>query len=715
MSRSTDKSGIEERVFHVTCPHDCPDSCSMLVTVDAETGRATHVRGDPTHPVTRGFLCNKVNNYLDYVYNPNRILYPHRRVGPKGPGARFERITWDEAIETIAQHFKATIAEYGPESVQPYSFSGTLGVLNFLGMSERFFNKLGAARLARTICTAAGRHANIVTTGGMSDANIEDIPKMDLVVLWATNLVSTGVHAMPFLGEARENGAQIIAIDPRITRTTEWADWHIQPRPGTDGALALGMLRIIVDNNLHDLDFLRAHTAGWEKLIEEKLPKYPIDKVAAITGLAPSDIERLALLYGRTRKSFIRCNWGIQRHDNGGMMTRCILALPAFTGAIAAGGGVCLGTAEAMRGIDTAKLHRTDLLAGRTPRTVNMIRIGQALNDAELSPPIKAFYCWNADPANCAPDTLSVRQGLMRDDLFVAVHDTFYTDTTDYADIILPADTQLERMDLHGAYGNYVFSMSAPAIDKVGESLDNQEVFRRLATAMGYTEPCLQESDEEMIRQVIDPEYNALFEGVTFDKLRRNGWAHAAVDSPRRYGIQSGRWKTPSGRIEIYSETLASQGLDPLPDHVPEREGLETPDPEKRYPLQVISAATHYFIGNTFQPVERLQQLLSRATFELSPEDAAARGIHDGDLCRLYNERGETFGYAIIIEGMLPGVVGAQKQISGSRTPGGFNINVLTDQRVADMGGAPVYYSTLAEIEVASELPRTIGTMIRRA
>ena len=666
-------STVKEQTFHVTCPHDCPDSCSMLVTVDTETGRATNVRGDPTQPVTKGFLCNKVNNYLDYVYNPNRILYPHKRIGPKGPGARFERITWDEAIETISQRFKSVIDEFGPESVQPYSFSGTLGVLNFLGMSERYFNKMGAARLSRTICTAAGRHANIVTTGGMSDANIEDIPKMDVVILWATNLVSTGVHAMPFIQEARENGAQIIAIDPRVTRTTEWADWHIQPRPGTDGALALGMLKIIVDNGLHDVDFLQAHTVGWEKLVSEKLPKYTVDKVSAITGLAPSDIEKLALLYGRTKKSFIRCNWGIQRHDNGGMMTRCILTLPAFTGAMTTGGGVCLGTAEAMRGVDMAKLHRPDLLEGRTPRTINMIQIGRALNDPQLDPPIKAFYCWNADPANCAPDTMSVRKGLMRDDLFVA--------------------------------GNYVFSMSTPAIDKVGESLDNQEVFRRLATAMGYSEACLQESDESMIRDLLDPEFNALLEGVTYEKLLQNGWVHAAVDSPRRYGIQSGRWKTPSGKIEIYSEALAAQGLDPLPEHISELEGLEGSEPGNRYPLQVISAATHYFIGNTFQPVERLQQMLSRPTFEISPQDAAARGICDGDSCRLFNERGETFGYAIIIAGMLPGVLGAPKQISGSKTPGGINVNVLTDQRLADMGGAPVYYSTLADIEIARELP----------
>ncbi|MFZ5555680.1 MAG: molybdopterin-containing oxidoreductase family protein [Pseudomonadota bacterium] len=688
------------KVVHVTCPHDCPDSCSMLVTVDISTGKAIRVEGNPRHPVTRGFLCNKVNSYLDFVYNDRRMLYPHRRVGPKGPGARFERIGWEEAIGTITDRFKRVIDEQGPEAVQPFSFSGTLGILGFLGMGERFFNRMGAARLERTICTAAGKFANMVTTGGWSDANIEDIPAMDVVVLWATNPVSTSVHMMPFVEQARRNGAKIIAIDPRVTRTTEWASWHLQPRPGTDSALALGMMKVIVDHGLHDERFLREHTVGWERLIEERLPWYSLERVAAITGIPARDIERFALLYGGTRKSFIRLNWGIQRHDNGGMMTRCVLVLPAITGAWQTGGGACLGTGDAMRGVDFRKLQRPDLLSGRTPRAINMIRIGEALNDRSLDPPIKALYCWNADPANCVPDTASARKGLMRDDLFVVVHDTFFSDTCDYADILLPADTQLEHMDLHGAYGNYVFSLSVPAIEKIGESLDNQEVFRRLAKSMGYDDPCLYESDEEMIRELIDPDFNPLFEGISLEGLKQTGWARAAVGSPRRPGVNSGQWKTPSGKIEIFSAALEAMGLDPLPDHVPEREGLAAAE-QSRFPLQVISAATHYYIGNSFQPVPRLRKLASRPEFEISPEDAAERNISDGDLCRLFNDQGETFGYAVVVPGLLKGVLGAPKQIAGSRTPGGLNVNALVSQRVADMGGAPVYYSTMAEIQRA--------------
>jgi anaerobic selenocysteine-containing dehydrogenase len=695
------KEAIENRlrVARVACPHDCPDACLMRVTVDTASGRAIKVEGDPTHPVTRGYLCNKVNHYLDLVYNDRRVLFPHRRTGPKGPGAKFERISWEEALTEVAAGLKAVIDEHGADAVQPFSYSGTLGMLGFLGMGERFFNKMAAARLERTICTAAGAAAEMHTFGRVGDANIEDLPQMDVVILWGTNLVSTGVHAMPFVNAARDNGAQIIAIDPRVTRTTAFADWHIQPRPGTDAALALGMMRVIVERGLHDLDFLRAHTVGWEKLIEERLPEYPLDRVEAITGIAAADVEKLALLYGGTKQSFIRLNWGIQRHDNGGMMTKAIKLLPVMTGAVRGKGGVCMSTGGEMRRVDLRKLQRTDLLAGRKPRTINMIQLGNALNDPDLKPPIKALFCWNADPANCVPDTISARKGLARKDLFTVVHDTFWSDTTAYADIVLPADTALEHVDLLAAYGSYYFSLSEQAIEKQGESLDNQELFRRLARVMGYDEPCFAESDEEMIRELLDPEVNALFEGVSFEQLRSQGWARANTDSPRRWGVNSGKWPTPSGKIEIYSEALAQLGVDPLPAHVDEVEGLSGAAANGDYPLQVISAATHYFIGASFQHVPRLQEMMARATFEVSPSDARARGIGNGDYCRLYNDRGEVFGHALIVDGLLPGVIGTQKQLQGSRQRGGVNVNALVSQREADMGRGPVFFSTLAEIE----------------
>ena len=669
----------------------------MRVTVDTRSGRAIEVKGDPSHPVTRGYLCNKVNNYLDLVYNDRRVLYPHRRVGPKGPGVQWQRISWDEALDEIAARLKRIIAEDGSEAVLPFSYSGTLGLLGFLGMGERFFNRMGACRLERTICTAAGAAAEMFTTGRVGDANIEDLPGMEVVLLWGTNLVTTGVHAMPFVNEARANGAKIIAIDPRVTRTTAFADWHIQPRPGTDAALALGMMNVIVERGLHDVEFLKAQTVGWERLIDERLGDYTLDAVERITGVAAADVEKLALLYASTKKSFIRVNWGIQRHDNGGSMTRAIKLLPAITGAMAGKGGVCMSSGGEMRAIDMAKFQRTDLLAGRKPRTFNMIQLGKALNEAQ--PPVRALFVWNSDPANCVPDTVDARKGMAREDLFTVVHDTFFTDSADYADILLPADTALERMDLLAAYGSYYFGLSQPAIEKLGESLDNGELFRRLARKMGYEEACFSQTDEEMLEEIIDPEFNPLFEGVTLELLREQGWARAAVDSPRRKGVNSGKWPTPSGKIEIYSEAMEKKGLDPLPAHLPEAEGLANSEAVSRYPLQVISAATHYFIGATFQHVPRLQEMLSRPTIEISPEDARARGIESGDFCRLYNDRGESFGYAHIVEGLLPGVIGAPKQLQGSHMKNGVNVNTLTSQREADMGRGPVFYSTLAEVE----------------
>ena len=692
---------LDLKVVKAACPHDCPDACGMVVTVDTKSGRAVKVEGDPTHPITRGYLCNKVNNYLDLVYSPNRVLYPHRRVGPKGPGARFERITWDEALDTVAVNFKRVIADHGPEAVQPFNYSGTLGFIGFNGMGDRFFYKMGAARLERTICSTVGGAAGQYTSGNAHEADIERLPEMKVVILWATNLVSTGVHAMPFVTAARENGATIIAIDPRPTRTTAFADWHVQPRPGTDGALALGMMKVIVDRGLHDVGFLREQTIGWEEFFEKRLPEYTLERVAAITGLAAADIERLALLYGSTKQSFIRLNYGIQRHDNGGMTTRCIKLLPVLMGAMKEHGGVCLGTGREMRGVDMRKLTRPDLLAGREPRTINMIQIGRALNDASLAPPVKALFVWNADPANCVPDTASARRGMMRDDLFVAVHDTFFTDSCNYADIVLPADTALERSDVLGGYGHFVYAYSEQAIEKQGESVDNSELFRRLAARMGYDDECFRQTDDSMLRELLDPAFNPLFEGITLDGLKQTGWARASVQSPRRPGYNSGKWPTPSGKIEIRSETLAQLGIDPLPSYTPEKEGVNTAT--SRYPLQVISAATHYFIGASFQHVVRLQEMMSRQTFELSPADAESRGIADGELCRLFNDRGEVFGHVRVVPGMLPGVVGAPKQLQGSRQLNGVNVNALVGQDEADMGRGPVFYSTLAQIEKVAD------------
>ena len=459
-------------VHHVVCPHDCPDTCSILVTRDDSSGKVVKLQGDPSHPITRGYLCNKVNHYLDYVYNDKRVLYPHKRVGPKGPGAKFERISWDEALDTICTNFKENIDKYGPESIQPYSYSGTLGMLGYWGMDQRFFNKMNAARLEQSICIYAAMWAGLYTYGVANGPAIMDACEdAEVIVLWGTNLVSTGVHAIPFLQEARKRGAKVIVIDPRITRTTMMADWHIQPKPGTDGALALGMCKLIVDAGKHDQQFLEEQTHGWKEFIETKLPDYPVEKVADITGLSTDTIEKLAMEYASTKKSYIRCNYGLNRHQNAGQMCRAIFMLPCITGSWREpNGGVAFGTLEEMwLQFPLAKLQRPDLGNRAEQRVVNMVQIGRALADnigvdgKQLDPPIKNMFVYNSDVANCAPNSTNVRKGMMRDDLFIAVHDTFWTDSCDYADIVLPATSQLEHTDLHRGYGHTVLAYNQAA------------------------------------------------------------------------------------------------------------------------------------------------------------------------------------------------------------------------------------------------------------
>jgi anaerobic selenocysteine-containing dehydrogenase len=699
-------------LHHVVCPHDCPDTCSMLVTRDDRSGRAVALRGDPTHPITRGHLCNKVNHYLDLVYNDKRVLYPHRRVGPKGPGARFERISWDEALDCTAQNFERIIAEHGSEAIQPFNFSGTLGLIGYWTLDNRFWNKLGAARLEMSICIHAAYWACMHTYGSANGPDIAMASEeAEVIVLWGVNSASTGVHAMPFIREARARGCTVIAIDPRPTRTTALADWHLQPRPGTDTALALGMMRILVERGLHDADFLEHHTRGWRELLETRLPDYPLERVAQITGLPGADIERLALTYGATRKSYIRAGHGLNRHQNSGQMCRSVLLLPAITGAWRERcGGAGFGRLEEQwNPFFRNDIQRFDLGDREHKRIVNMVQIGRALtnnigwNGAVLDPPIKCLFVYNADPANCVPNSGDVRCGMARTDLFTVVHDTMWTDSCDYADIVLPADTQLERTDFHGSYGYYHYAMNRPVIAPLGESVSNAELFRRLAQRMGYVETsgnAFTQTDEEIIREhFLDGAQNPLVEGIEFEALVANGWAMANYDHPARQYLQRG-WPTPDGRIQIWSEALAAEGVDPLPGYLPEYEGQEDPL-RARFPLQVLSTASHYFIGDTFQTVERLQAMQSRPTFELNAADACARGIGDGDPCRLYNARGETFGYALIVAGMLPGVVGTQKQFKGSNTPGGVNVNALNTEVLTDFGFAPSFYSCLAQIEKA--------------
>ena len=512
------------RVVHAVCPHDCPDTCGMKVTV--QDGRAVKIQGDPTHPVTRGFLCGKVGqHYLDLVYSPRRVLTPRRRVGPKGSG-QFATITWDEAINEVRDRLHAIIAEHGAEAIVPYSYSGTLGLLNEGSMDRRFFHRLGASQLERTICSEAGFTAWKYTYGASLGTDPEAFAASRLIIVWGSNPATSNTHLMPFITAARKRGARLIVIDPRQTRTARLADWHIAPRPGTDAALALAMMNIIISEDRHDQAWLDEHAVGFDAL-KARAAEWPVERAAETTGLPAQDIIDLAREYATTRPSVIRLNYGLQRHTNGGMMVRAVACLPAIVGAWRdVGGGALLSTSGAFS-LDYTALNRPDLLPTPAPRWVNMNQLGDALltlND----PPIKALFVYDANPAASTPNSSRVIEGLMRDDLFTVVHDPYFTDTTDYADIVLPATTQLEHTDLHKAYGNYYLQVNQPAIAPLGESVSNVETFRRMAKAMGFTEPCFDDTVEDMIDQALAVAHPHL-QGITRERLMAEGWARLAL------------------------------------------------------------------------------------------------------------------------------------------------------------------------------------------
>ncbi len=463
----------ERRIVHGVCPHDCPDTCGMRITV--EDGRAVRVEGDPTHPITRGFLCVKVNQYIEHTYSERRVLTPRRRVGPKGSG-QFVEIGWDEALDEIAARFGGIAKEYGGEAILPYSYSGTLGLLHNYSMDYRFFYRLGATLLQRTICTAAAVEGNKYTLGSLYGTDPEHFPDAKLIICWGTNPITSNPHLMPSIKAAQDNGALLVVIDPRRTRTAERADWHIQPNPGSDAALALGLMNVIIAEGLHDEAYVRDHTLGFDEL-RERAAEYPPERVAALTGLPAEDIVRLARLYATIKPAVIRLQYGMQRHSNGGMLVRVVTCLPAVIGAWRDPAGGLLMSCSGAFGINFGALQRPDLLGGRQPRSINMIQLGEALLTAQ-EPPIKALYVYNADPVASTPDSNRVLAGLAREDLFTVVHDPYWTDTARWADIVLPATTQLEHTDLHKAYGNYYIQLNRPAIVPLGASKPNTEVFR---------------------------------------------------------------------------------------------------------------------------------------------------------------------------------------------------------------------------------------------
>lgn len=691
----------DTKIVHGVCPHDCPDTCSFHVKV--KDGVAVEIKGDRRHPVTQGFLCVKVNDYLSRTYNETRVLMPRRRVGPKGLGL-FEEITWDAALEEIAARFNGIIAADGPEAILPYNYSGTLGLLHNESMDYRFFNRLGASELDRTICSVAGGEAIVHTLGAKTGTDPETYVHSKLIVVWGSNPVSTNPHLMPFIKTARQQGAQLVVIDPRRTRTAAQADWHIQPQPGTDAALALGVMHVLIAEGMTDEAYLAAHTHGYPAL-RERAMEYPPARVAQITGLTEAEIVRFARLYGTVAPAVIRVNYGMQRHTNGGMMIRTVACLPALTGSYGTlGGGLTLSTSGGPQ-INKRALQRPDLRA-KPARHINMIQIGDALT-GDLDPPIRALYVYNANPAAAAPDQRKVREGLLRDDLFTVVHDPFFSDTAMYADILLPATTQLEQTDLHTAYGTYYLNLNQPAIAPLGESVCNTEVFRMLAARMGFDEPCFRDTDEELIDQALQSDHPHM-RGITRERLMAEGFVRLNISAPGTPYVSyaDGVFPTPSGKIELFSETLERLGLDPLPVHTPLAESADgSPELHAKYPLALLTPSTHHFLNTTFGNVPSLVHKEGTPFIELNGGDAAARGIAHGDLVRVFNDRGETWLTAVVGETTRPGVAIAPAIWWDKQHKKRSGINALPSQRTADMGGGATFYTNLVQVERSGPTP----------
>jgi anaerobic selenocysteine-containing dehydrogenase len=680
-------------IRHSVCALDCPDTCAVLVSVD-DAGHATRLRGDPAHPVTRGFLCGKVARYLEREYAPSRLLYPLRRTGAKGEG-RFARVSWDEALDEIAARLKGIAAEFGPESILPYSYAGTMGLLNGSGMDRRFFHRLGASRLDRTICSSAGGVGLVDALGFRYGTEPEQFRHAKLIIAWGANVLGTNVHLWPFIVEARRNGARFYTIDPRRNRTGAAADKHFFINPGSDTALALGMMHAIIGERLYDADYIERHTVGFAELAN-RVKEYPPERAAAMTGIGQEEIVALAREYATTRPAAIRLNYGVQRSERGSMAVRAIALLPALTGAWKeVGGGLQLSTSQAFH-LNRAGLERPDLqwrTLGREARMLNMSLLGQTLNEVS-GPPVKALVVYNSNPAGIAPNQNWVRRGLQRTDLFTVVLEQFQNDTADYADLVLPATTFLEHTDLYLAYGHYYLQLARPALAAPGETRSNVEVFRALAARMGFDDACFGDSEDDMIRTLLDSEH-PFVRGITLEELERERFVRLRV-APQGddfLPFADGGFGTPSGKCEFRAESIAY--TPPVESRFGDESLLA------RFPLELISPKHDDSMNSTFG--NRPENDAATATVHIQSADAAARGIVTGDQVRVFNDRGSCLLRAEVDGVVQRGVVSVPSVRWASMAADHRSVNALTSERLTDKGGGPSFYSCLVQVEKSGD------------
>lgn len=686
------------------CPHDCPDTCSLLVTV--HDGKAVALRGNPDHAFTRGFLCSKVNHYLERVYHPERLLYPLRRSGPKGSG-RFERIGWDKALDQIVHKIREiSDSADGPQAILPYSYAGTMGQIQGSSLDRRFFHVLGATLLDRTICSAAGMAGCDITLGTRAMLDPETVVRSRYIINWGSNTSVTNMHLWALMHQARKQGARIVTIDPFKSKTAERSDWWLAIRPGTDAALALGIMHILWRDGLQDDDYLARYCLGTEQLRQRALGEYPPEKVAAITGLAVADIERLAHEYGTVRPSLIRLNYGLQRHGGGGMAVRTVTCLPAIIGAWReAGGGALLSTSTMYPFNANTRLSRPDLIPPGT-RTINMVQLAEALEGRLPGPPVRMLFVYNSNPASVCPDHARVIQGLRREDLFTVVHDQFQTDTAEFADIVLPATSQLEHFDIHGSYGHLDVQVNEPAIAPLGEARCNTDVYRLLARRLGLPPELFETTDEQLAEEALNPQPwksafppKQAFEGITVERLLQEG--PIRVNVPQDYApFAQGGFGTPSGKCEFYSDQLAARGIDPLPTYTPPHEDPQTrPELAAKYPLQLITPPSPTFLNSTFVNIEPLRKTAGQPSVQIHADDAAPRGIEEGQMVRVFNDRGSYRCRARVGRAIKQGVVATEGLWWRRYQEDGVNCNVLTSTGLTDLGGGGTFFDALVEVE----------------
>jgi anaerobic selenocysteine-containing dehydrogenase len=676
----------DAKVVRGACPHDCPDTCALLTTV--HNGVALKVEGNPAHALTAGVLCAKVSRYTERTYHPQRLLRPMKRVGPKGEG-QFKAVSWDEAMSDITLRLRA-IAARDPQAILPYSYAGTMGLVQAESMDRRFFHKLGASLLDRTICASAGGEGISHTLGGKVGMKVAHFAQSRLIVIWGSNSIGSNLHFWRHAQEAKRQGAKLICIDPRRSETADKCHEHIALLPGTDAALALAVMHELIVNDWLDHDYIERYTLGWDALRERALQWAP-ERAAAVCGVPAEQIRSLARDWGTTSPAAIRLNYGMQRVKGGGNAVRAVACLPALTGAWRHRSGGLLLSSSGYFPVQRDVLGRPDLLAGRTPRTVNMSTIGDALlapASERFGPRIEALVVYNSNPVAVAPDSSKVAQGFARDDLFTVVMEHFQTDTADYADYLLPATTQLEHWDIHATYGHTDVLLNKPAIAPMGESRTNTAIFRDLAQRMGFDEPCFAEDDETLCRQ-------AFGDHIDFARLLEDGFVSLNVaDAP----FAEGGFPTPSGRCEFFSSQLASAGLDGLPDHVPNH---EVPKASDAYPLAMISPPARNFLNSSFVNVTSLRDIEREPVLEINAADAKSRGISTGSVVRVFNDRGEYLCKAEVCERARPGVVNGLGIWWRKFGLSGTNVNELTSQALTDMGAAPTFYDCAVQVSLA--------------